>query len=45
MLGTGSGGILMDDVRCSGYEESLFNCNYTADHNCGHHEDVGVICE
>nr|XP_022292890.1 thrombospondin-2-like [Crassostrea virginica]XP_022294792.1 thrombospondin-2-like [Crassostrea virginica] len=44
-LGVGSGPILMDDVRCSGNEESLFHCNYTSYHNCYHSEDVGVTCE
>nr|XP_022294247.1 complement factor I-like [Crassostrea virginica] len=45
MLGIGSGAILMDEVRCSGYEESLFNCRYITDHDCVHEEDVGVTCE
>ncbi|XP_078327552.1 thrombospondin-1-like isoform X2 [Crassostrea virginica] len=44
-LGVGSGPILMDDVRCSGNEESLFHCNYTSYHNCYHSEDVGITCE
>jgi len=35
----------MDDVWCNGNEESLVECSYTTQHNCGHSEDVGVICQ
>uniref|UniRef100_A0A8C1JT76 SRCR domain-containing protein n=1 Tax=Cyprinus carpio TaxID=7962 RepID=A0A8C1JT76_CYPCA len=45
-FGPGSGKIWMDNVRCSGSESSIFDCSKTkmGDHNCGHSEDVGVIC-
>ncbi|XP_059361042.1 scavenger receptor cysteine-rich type 1 protein M130-like [Carassius carassius] len=45
-FGPGSGKIWMDNVRCSGSESSIFNCLKTkmGDHNCGHSEDVGIIC-
>uniref|UniRef100_A0A9J8DAL7 Si:dkey-21h14.10 n=1 Tax=Cyprinus carpio carpio TaxID=630221 RepID=A0A9J8DAL7_CYPCA len=45
-FGPGSGKIWMDDVICSGSESSIFDCSKTkmGDHNCGHSEDVGVIC-
>jgi hypothetical protein len=36
--------ILMDDIACSGVEAGLGQCNYTADHNCKHSGDVGVVC-
>lgn len=42
---TGSGVIAMDDVSCTGNEADLTQCSYTASHNCGHTEDVGVVCE
>ena len=43
---SGSGPIVLDDVVCTGGEQSLLECNSTEllGHNCGHHEDAGVIC-
>ncbi|XP_033104464.1 antigen WC1.1-like [Anneissia japonica] len=43
-FGVGSGDIILDDVRCSGSESSIFDCSHTERHNCGHHEDASVIC-
>uniref|UniRef100_A0A8C2HX15 SRCR domain-containing protein n=1 Tax=Cyprinus carpio TaxID=7962 RepID=A0A8C2HX15_CYPCA len=45
-FGPGSGKIWMDDVGCSGSESSIFDCSKTkmGDQDCGHSEDVGVIC-
>lgn len=34
----------MDDVTCQGHEDNIFQCQHTTSHNCGHQEDVGVIC-
>ncbi|KAG7260220.1 hypothetical protein CRUP_033847, partial [Coryphaenoides rupestris] len=44
--GEGKGRIWMDDVRCTGKEASLADCERRdfGSHNCGHGEDVGVIC-
>ena len=36
--------ILLDDVACVGNESRLLDCPYTSNHNCGHSEDVGVVC-
>ena len=36
----------MDDVDCRGNESALDECEHSGwgDHNCGHHEDVSLIC-
>ncbi|XP_019642245.1 PREDICTED: deleted in malignant brain tumors 1 protein-like, partial [Branchiostoma belcheri] len=45
-FGHGSGQIWMDDLGCSGYESSLQYCPHRGwgNHNCEHHDDVGVHC-
>ena len=44
---TGSGQIWLDDVNCNGNEATIFDCGHNAwgTHNCGHGEDMGVICQ
>lgn len=34
----------MDEVRCEGWEWDLTQCSHDRTHDCGHSEDVGVVC-
>ena len=42
----GKGPIFLDEVRCSGSETNLLQCNHNGigQHNCYHLDDMGVSC-
>ena len=47
-FGEGNGSILLDNLLCNGYEDSLLDCVSSEDvgsHDCTHSEDAGVKCE
>ncbi|XP_078141077.1 scavenger receptor cysteine-rich domain-containing protein DMBT1-like [Centroberyx gerrardi] len=45
-FGEGAGEVLLTGLTCSGSEDSLLQCPHdqSGPRNCGHHQDVGVIC-
>lgn len=46
VFGAGRGPIWLDEIGCSGSENTLLECSRLpwAKHNCRHSEDVGVRC-
>lgn len=46
MFGSGTGPILLDDVKCLGNETGLGACDHKpfGTNNCDHSEDAGVLC-
>lgn len=45
-FGKGSGPIFLDNVSCYGHEVDIAQCRHRGFNinNCGHNEDVGVVC-
>ena len=46
-FGPGTGEILLENIKCSGSEQSIFDCGHhgIGVHNCDHYEDAGVRCD
>ena len=45
-FGLGTGDILLDNLGCTGTEDSLFDCSHNGIgiEDCSHFEDAGVFC-
>jgi hypothetical protein len=45
-FGAGDGPIWLDNVDCNGSEDSILDCQHRGlgIHNCGHTDDIGIIC-
>ena len=45
-FGPGIGPIFLDSVRCTGYENRLFDCAHRGleVESCQHFQDAGVVC-
>jgi len=46
IYGPGTGRIWLDNLRCTGRESFIGDCDHNGwgQHNCAHYEDVSIIC-
>ena len=44
--GQGRRQIWLENLSCTGSESQLFDCTHNGygSHDCGHHEDAGLVC-
>ncbi len=45
MFGEGVGRVWLDNIQCTGSEQSLMNCSSQTASNCTHSRDAGVRCQ
>ena len=45
-FGAGNGSIYLDDISCTGSENTILQCDHSSvgDHNCHHFQDISVNC-
>jgi hypothetical protein len=44
-FGGGVGQIFLDNLGCTGMENSIFDCPHNRIHDCTHAQDAGVVCD
>ena len=40
----GTGPIQLDNVQCTGNEQTILQCSHSTIDNCGHSQDAGIRC-
>ena len=40
----GTGPIQLDNIQCTGNEQTILQCSHSTIDNCGHSQDAGIRC-